>query len=145
MEINKLVANDLQGDLKGFLSALQNMSPTGDIPLESAKEMLSEINKQNGNIYVMKTPEGEIVGTITLLVEKKFIHNGGYVGHIEDVAVRKGYEGKGIGGSLVKKALEEAKGFGCYKVILDCNDTLVPFYGRYGFSVQGKEMRVNLK
>ena len=37
-----------------------------------------------------------IIGSTTLLIEQKFIHDGGKVGHIEDVVTRKGYEGFGI-------------------------------------------------
>jgi hypothetical protein len=35
----------------------------------------------------------KIVGTTTLFIEPKFINKGMQVGYIEDVSVRKGYEG----------------------------------------------------
>ena len=38
-----------------------------------------------------------IVGTCTLLIESKFIHDGGIVGHIEDVSVDAKYQGTGVG------------------------------------------------
>ena len=143
--INKeLVGSDLEKGLEGFLLALQNLSQTGDISTNRARDILYRINQQEGHIYVVMS-ERKIIGTITLLVEQKFIHEGGLVGHIEDVAVRKGYEGKGMGGSLVRRALREAKNFGCYKVILDCSDKNVPFYEKFGFSVQENEMRVDIK
>ena len=144
--INKeLVGSDLEEDLGGFLLALQNLSKTGDLSISRAKEILYRINQQEGHVYVVKTPRDEIIGTITLLIEQKFIHEGGLVGHIEDVAVRKGYEGKGIGGSLVRRALKEAKTFGCYKVILDCSDKNIPFYEKFGFRVEENEMRFNIE
>ena len=46
--------------------------------------------------------EGKIVGSTTLLIETKFIHNGGKVGHIEDVVVDKEHQGKGIGEKIIK-------------------------------------------
>ena len=113
--------------------------------LDHAKEILYKINLQNTHIFVAKTSEGNIIGTTTLLVEQKFIHGGGRVGHIEDVSVRKGHEGKGVGSSLVKRVLDEARIFGCYKVILDCSDKNVPFYERLGFYLQENEMRFDIK
>ncbi len=40
--------------------------------------------------------DGKVIGSISVLIEKKFIHNCGKVAHIEDVVTRKGYEGIGI-------------------------------------------------
>ena len=41
--------------------------------------------------------DGKVVGSTTLLIEPKFIHNGGLVGHIEDVVVNKEFQGQKIG------------------------------------------------
>jgi len=141
----ELVGDDLERGLEGFLLSLENLSPTGNLTFDHAKEILSKINQQNGHIYVAKTSDGNIIGMTTLLVEQKFIHGGGMVGHVEDVSVRKGYEGKGVGSSLVKRALDEARTFGCYKVILDCSDKNVPFYERLGFYIQEKGMRFDVR
>ena len=75
------------------------------------------------------------------MIEQKFIHDGGLVGHIEDVVVRKDYEGKGIGIKLVTSLLERAKEKNCYKTILDCNDNVKQFYERIGFKRESNGMR----
>jgi len=75
------------------------------------------------------------------LIEQKFIHDGGLVGHIEDVVVRKDYEGKGIGIKLVTSMLECAKEKNCYKTILDCKDDVKQFYERIGFKHESNGMR----
>lgn len=62
-----------------------------------------------------------IVGTTTLLVEPKFIFGGGRVGHIEDVCVRKEFQGLEIGSLLVKHATTVAESWmGCVKIVPDC-------------------------
>ena len=71
---------------------------------------------------------GRIVGAATLLVEPKLIHGWGRAGHIEDVAVAAGSQGRGIGAALVRACLDEAGRRGCYKTILDCSDGVRPFY-----------------
>ena len=91
----------------------------------------------------MAEDNGKIVGSTTLLIEQKFIHNGGCVGHIEDVVVSKEFEGRGIGIKLVTSLLEIANTRNCYKTILDCKDELIPFYERIGFKQESKQMRYN--
>jgi len=78
-----------------------------------------------------------IVGTTTLLVEPKFIFGGGRVGHIEDVSVRREFQGLGIGGWLVEHATKVAESaMGCVKIVLDCSNETVPFYQKLGYSYQ---------
>ena len=78
-----------------------------------------------------------IVGTTTLLVEPKFIFGGGRVGHIEDVCVRKEFQGLGIGSWLVKHATMVAESvMECVKIVLDCSDETMPFYKSLGYSYQ---------
>lgn len=141
--ISELTYNDLEMDLEGFLLSLSNLTQIGEISINDAKIILSKINNQNGRVYIAKN-DREIIGTTTLLVEQKFTHQGGKVGHIEDVSVREEYEGNGIGSSLMKKAINEAKRFGCYKLILDCSDENIPFYERLGFYKKENEMRMDL-
>lgn len=86
----------------------------------------------------------EIIGTITLHIQKKLIRNGGIAGYIEDVAVKEKFRGNKIGYLLVQKALEKARYLGCYKVILSCFDERINFYERCGFFRECNTMRVDL-
>ena len=62
-----------------------------------------------------------VVGTTTLLVEPKFINKGMRVGYIEDVSVRKGYDGLGIGSQLIAYAIHDAISVeACGKILLYC-------------------------
>src|SRR5438445_7800363 len=119
----------------GFLDTLANLSDTGGLATAEARRLFRAMKGSAiYKIFVAVTGDGEVIGATTLLVEQKFIHGGGLVGHIEDVVVRKGHEGKRVGGSVVRAALEKARALGCYKVILDCKPDLVDFYKKLGFS-----------
>ena len=83
----------------------------------------------------------KLLALLPYSLNKKFIHDGGLVGHIEDVVVRKDYEGKGIGIKLVMSMLERAKEKNCYKTILDCKDDVKQFYERIGFKHESNSMR----
>jgi len=81
------------------------------------------------------------LSTTTLLIEPKFIHKGGLVGHIEDVVVNKNFQGQKIGEKIMKYLLEYAKNRGCYKTILDSTDDVKPFYEKLGFKYIANELR----
>jgi len=136
--IREIEENDLE---KGFLETLDFLRKASDIDKNKAKEILEKIKQNPNHIIHVAVDDNKIVGSTTLLVEQKFIHDGGLVGHIEDVVVRKDYEGKGIGIKLVMSILERAKEKNCYKTILDCKDDVKQFYERIEFKRESKGMR----
>jgi len=75
------------------------------------------------------------------LIEPKFIHQGGKVGHIEDVVISKEFQGSGIGEKLINFVLDYSKKNDCYKTILDCSDDVKPFYEKIGFKKHSNSMR----
>jgi len=95
---------------KGVLDVLENLVPADIDNNEYAKNILQKI-KMNSlhKIFVAEDDSnGKVVGTITLLIEPKFINKGMQVGYIEDVSIRKEYEGLGIGSKLVTYATNYA-------------------------------------
>ena len=138
IEIREIEEGDLE---KGFLETLDFLRNSSELDKNKAKEILKKI-KQNPNHIVHVAIDGkEIIGSTTLFIEQKFIHDGGLVGHIEDVVVRKDYEGRGIGMKLVISLLDVAKQRKCYKTILNCEDSLKQFYEKIGFKKTTNEMR----
>jgi len=81
-----------------------------------------------------------IIGSSTIFIETKLIHNFGKVAHIEDVIVHNEFRGKGLGKLLLDKCIEIAKQNECYKIILDCSDHNCRFYENCGFSKKGNQM-----
>ena len=138
IEIREIRENDLEN---GFLETLDFLRKASDLDKSKAKEILEKIKQNSNQIIQVAIDDKKIVGCITLLIEQKFIHDGGLVGHIEDVVVRKDYEGKGIGMKLVTSMLEYAKRKNCYKTILDCKDDVKQFYERIGFKHESNGMR----
>ena len=138
IEIREIEDGDLE---KGFLETLDFLRKASDIDKNKANEILKKIQQNSNHIINVAVDDNKIVGSTTLLIEQKFIHDGGLVGHIEDVVVRKDYEGKGIGIKLVTSLLERAKEKNCYKTILDCKDDVKQFYERIGFKRESNGMR----
>jgi glucosamine-phosphate N-acetyltransferase len=127
-----------KGDEAGLLEILKETWYITEIQ----ENVLSEWMTNNYNFVAVE--EQEIIGTITLHLQRKLIRNGGLAGFIEDVAVKEKFRGNKIGFLLVQKALEKARDLGCYKVILSCFDERVNFYEKSGFFRECNTMRVDL-
>jgi len=139
IRIRQMYATDLN---RGFLDTLAALRPTG-LTAERAVEVFRFRLRQKIQTYVALVND-RVVGTASLLIEPKFIHNGGLVGHVEDVAVHPDQQGLGLGKLLVDKLIDECREAGCYKIILDCEESLVAFYERRGFRRWCGAMRMDL-
>jgi len=134
MNIRKLEKTDY---FKGFVNLLGQLT---DAPKMSYDDFETNFNKLiNEHIYVIEL-DGIIIATGTLLIEQKFIHNGGKCGHIEDIVVHKDYRGKDIGKMIIEFLSNFGYHKGCYKVILDCKPELEVFYEKCGFIQKGSQM-----
>ena len=136
--IRKIRKEDLEN---GFLTTLDSLRKTSDIDKNKAEEIFEKINSNPDYLIAIAEMDGKVVGSTTLLIEQKFIHKGGLVGHIEDVVVDKNFQGQKIGEKIMKYLLETAKDEGCYKTILDCADDVKPFYEKLGFKQVANELR----
>jgi len=125
----------------GFFTSLDSLRKTSDIDKNIAEKVFEKIKNNPDYFILVALKKGKIVGAATLLIESKFIHNGGKVGHIEDVAVDEKNQGQKIGEKIIRELLELAKTRGCYKTILDCSDHVKPFYEKLGFKHNANALR----
>lgn len=138
IKIRELEERDLSN---GFLESLDSLRKASDLSPKKAKEIFKKIKSDKNYMICVAVLDSQVVGAATIFIEQKFINKGGKVGHIEDVAVRKNYQGKGIGQKIIKALVLFAKKEGCYKTILDCQDDLIPFYEKAGFKRHSNAMR----
>lgn len=138
IEIRELVRDDLG---HGFLESLAALTRV-DLTPEQARAVFDR--RPSNQFTFVALADGRVIGTASLFIDQKFIHGGGRVGHIEDVAVATDFQRRGIGTELVKFASERARADGCYKVILHCAAALSAFYARIGFRDCNIGMRLDL-
>jgi bifunctional N-acetylglucosamine-1-phosphate-uridyltransferase/glucosamine-1-phosphate-acetyltransferase GlmU-like protein len=140
IQIRKLNNNDFS---KGYLDLLCELS---DTITEKNEDMFVGVFGQmeknaNHHIYVLEdTTTNTIIGSATLLIEPKFIHNGMSVGHIEDVVVSRKVQSKGLGKCLILYLTTFMEEMNCYKFILDCNENVKTFYSKCGYSSKAIQM-----
>ncbi|MEE8178483.1 MAG: GNAT family N-acetyltransferase [Nitrosopumilaceae archaeon] len=136
--IRKLEEKDL---FRGFLTSLDSLKKASDLNENKAKDVFNKIKSNPNHLVFVVILDDKVAGSTTLLIEPKFIHQGGNVGHIEDVVIAKEFQGSGIGEKLINFVLEYAKKNDCYKTILDCSDDVKPFYEKIGFKKHSNCMR----
>ncbi len=143
--MNDLIIRELKKEdiWNGFLKSLDSLKPASNIEKSKAETIFEKINTNPDHIIVVAELDGKIVGSTTLIIESKFIHNGGLVGHIEDVVVNKEFQGQKIGEKIMIHLIEIAKKHGCYKTILNCTDDVKPFYEKLGFKQVSNELRLD--
>lgn len=147
----------------GFLDVLRVLTTVGDITEEvygppqrlhtcissgctdwsqQWNERYDWISRRNDEYFLLCITDSNsaIVGTGALIVERKFIHQLGLVGHIEDIAVAKDQQGKKLGLRIIQALDFVAEKVGCYKTILDCSEANEGFYVKCGFKRAGLEM-----
>lgn len=127
----------------GFLDSLDSLRKTSGMDEKKAFEIFERINQNPNHVVFVAVLDNKIIGATTVLIEPKFIHDGGLVSHIEDVVVSRDFQGSGVGKKLIEAALEFAKKSGCYKTILDCSEDVRPFYEKIGFFHHSNAMRFN--
>lgn len=140
---------DIKHINRSFLQTLGTLKDTGlEEDIEKAREIL-EKRKQTGwitLIMLLHLPDDtcETIGTACYHIETKFLHKGGKVCHVEDVAVRPDWQGKGVGTALLRGICNVATQMKCYKIILDCGDLNRGFYEKIGYHPYETMMRKDI-
>jgi len=127
---------------RGFLDVLRVLTTVGDISEEQWTDRYNFMAQRSDEYFLVVICDGSglVVGTGSLIVERKFIHSLGVVGHIEDIAVAREQQGKKLGLRLIQALDYIAEQVGCYKSILDCSEPNEGFYLKCGFRRAGLEM-----
>lgn len=131
------------GDVdNGLLESLDALRPASGMDKALARRICERLSADENRVVAVAVSGGRVVGTASLLVERKLIHDGGLAGHIEDVAVSTRLQGSRIGTALVEYLLDASKERGCYRTTLDCQEELIGFYTRLGLEPGGVSMRM---
>ena len=90
---------------------------------------------------------GEVVGTFQLAVLPNLSNRGRPVAQIESVHVAAEWRGRGIGEQMLRFAIAEAEGQGCFRLQLSSNKSRIDahrFYRRLGFEQSHEGMKLAL-
>ena len=131
---------------RGFLETLGQMTVIGQISQQDFERQFSEMFTERSDVYkvvVLTTCEMDtevVIGSGSLICERKFIRQLGPAGPLEDIVVKDSYRGKHLGQRLMEVLKKLAVANNCYKTILDCAPDKVGFYEKSDFFVKGTQM-----
>ncbi|KAL9629999.1 MAG: hypothetical protein Q9164_006630 [Protoblastenia rupestris] len=104
----------------GHLETLQALTTVGSVSEAAWTDRYTYMSSLKDSYFVLVVCDGSgtVVGTGTVVAERKFIHGLGMVGHIEDIVVRKDQQGKKLGLRIIEALGHIAGEVGCYKVCI---------------------------
>jgi glucosamine-phosphate N-acetyltransferase len=136
----KIQISDCNEKYFNLLNQLNNTIDSNCISKLFLENFINSLHEDHQIIVIEDYKTKEIIGTGTILIETKILHNMGKVAHIEDIVIDKNRRGLGLGLKIINCLVEIAKEKKCYKVILNCSDENVPFYEKCGFCQKSKQM-----
>jgi GNAT superfamily N-acetyltransferase len=90
--------------------------------------------------------DGREVARAYLYVAENDLHPGRLFGLLEDVFVDESGRGRGLGSTLVRHVIEEARRRGCYKLVATSRherSRVHDLYRQLGFEDRGREFRLD--
>jgi len=147
--MNVRIREATEGDLEQILAIYRDagIETRGMQSLESARRVFTRMGSYPAyKVYVAQS-DGRVVGTFALLIMDNLANGGLPSGIIEDVAVLRACQGKGIGKLMMQSALQTCRDHGCYKMALSSNTARTgahKFYESLGFVRHGVSYRVDL-
>jgi glucosamine-phosphate N-acetyltransferase len=138
--------NNIELIKESYLKLLSELTETSELDTNLFLENIKKIHTmgciivcytENPSLYGFK-----IVASGTIIIEPKIIRGGKNVGHIEDIVIKASYRGYKISQDILDLLKFEAREKNCYKVILDCDDSIKQVYKKSGFEEKGIQMAI---
>lgn len=135
---------------RGFLELLGQLTTVGEVTREEWEDRFLNMKKCPETYLVTvieDTTTNKVIGAATLVVEQKFIHNCAKRGALEDVVVSDLYRGKQLGKLIVTVITLLANKVNCYKLSLNCKDSMIKFYSSLGYKLEegnGNYMQIRM-
>lgn len=129
MHIKLLELND---NLQEYLECIQDLNGY-DIELSNVKDVKNILcNRSTNTLTFVGLVNSKIVCAASVFLESKLRYKKKCC-HIEDVAVHRAYRKQHYGVKMLDHCILFAKKMKCYKIKLNCNDSLVYFYEKMKF------------
>ncbi|CAL1710898.1 unnamed protein product [Somion occarium] len=144
LHIRPLASSDYRRGHLDILSVLTVVTDPGEDAWIAQFNAMRAAPKTYYSIVIVDKKSDRIVAVGTIFIERKFLRGLGSVGHIEDIAVDKNQQGKKLGLRIIQALTGISENSGCYKTILNCSDSNIPFYQKCGYEKKENEMTPRL-
>ncbi len=110
-------------------------------------EALAQIAADPNNALLVAEVDGGVVGVFQFTVIQHVAFRAGRVAQIENVIVDPKVRGHGVGETMMRWAVDEARRRGCFRLQLTSNkvrERAIAFYERLGFMVSHEGLKLPL-
>jgi len=117
------------------------------LDLDAAREIFRRFQRYPSYRLYVAECGGAVLGSYALLVMDNLGHLGASSAIVEDVVVAPDLHGQGIGQAMMRRAMEQAREQGCYKLVLSSNakrQRAHAFYDALGFTRHGVSFLIDL-
>jgi glucosamine-phosphate N-acetyltransferase len=121
---------------RGYMKLLSQLTEVGTVTKEVFEKRFDQMRASENTYYICvveDTNRGQLVATLTLVYEQKFIRQASARGRFEDLVVDEASRGKKLSKLLLDVVVQLSKALGCYKISLECKDHLRKHYEQFGF------------
>ena len=133
---------ELYGELvTGTVPAETGHAPT----LDDYRRIYEQTSIMPGHEFIVAEEEGEVIGTMVLLIVPNLSHHGLPWAVVENVVTDQRCQRQGIGRSMMEYAIDRAREAGCYKLQLASSKTRHEahrFYENLGFEASAHGFRL---
>jgi N-acetylglutamate synthase-like GNAT family acetyltransferase len=143
LNIRKATKDDLPTIFELYTAFEAEDAPMFDLE-KTARIFTRTESYPNYAIYLAEM-DGEIIGTFALLIMDNLAHLGAPEGIIENVAIHPQMQGRRVGKTMMKQAMEICTEASCYKLVLSSSikrERAHQFYESLGFEKYGYSFRV---
>src|SRR5512135_1615376 len=119
MKILPLIRQAVRADLPQILEIYHELTedPSDKISIDEAGKKFEKLMSYPDYKLYVAGFEYQIIGTFALLIMDNLAHRGEPSSIVEDVAIRREWQRKGIGREMMKYAMEKSRQKGCYKMV----------------------------
>jgi GNAT superfamily N-acetyltransferase len=133
-ELGRIVELFALGAVPGGAPSTEDSDDLG--PYRAAWRDIVDGGNGDGGVILVAVVAGEVVGVCQLIVFRHLQAHGGLCAELESVHVHPDHRGTGVGGTLLREAIERARARGCYRLQMTSNagrPDAHRFYERLGF------------
>ena len=141
-----------EGDIPRILELYRQLSITTsqaeqhqNPSLDDCQRVFAEIGTFPGHELLVAEDEGEVVGTMVLLIVPNLSHSALPWALVENIVVDKRYRRRGIGRLLMNYAIARAEEVGCWRIVLSSakrHAEAYQFYHSLGFEASARGFRL---
>jgi L-amino acid N-acyltransferase YncA len=140
-----------EGDIPRILKLYEELvtstsqAETGRTPsLDDYRHIYEQVRAMPGHELIVAEENGEVIGTMVLLIVPNLSHSGLPWAVVENVVTDRRFQRQGIGRLMMEYAINRAREAGCYKLQLSSSKTRQEahrFYESLGFEASAHGFR----